>query len=124
MCMLNRIKEFWCKNRVEIIDSVTNTEQNEQLGKKKQEEIEEKIKREYKAVIIPLIVGIVYVLVGAVLLWNLKDNLFVAEPQNIVFGFELIILSMCHLKWSVVNVPEVVFRISLMSGQMKAGKNR
>lgn len=36
------------------------------------------------------------------------------------FYFEFITrlskISMCHLKWSVVNVPEVVFRISLMSG--------
>lgn len=91
--MLNRIKEFWCKNRAEIIDSVTNTKQNEKQGKKKQEEIEEKIKREHKAVKIPLIMGIVYVFVGAVLLRYLKQNdLFIAEPQNVVIGFELIIL--------------------------------
>lgn len=95
--MLNRIKEFWCKNRDEIIDSVTNTKQSEKQGKKKQEEIEEKIKREHKAVKIPLIMGIVYVFVGTILLWNLKDNLFVAEPQNVVIGFELIILGIYAL---------------------------
>lgn len=88
--MLKKIKNFWCENRIEIIDFVTNTKQNEKQGKKKQEEIEEKIKRERKYIKIPLIMGIVYVLAGSVLLWN--DNLFVAEPLNVVIGFELIVL--------------------------------
>ena len=42
MCMLKKIKNFWCENRIEIIDFVTNTKQNEKQGKKKQEEIEVK----------------------------------------------------------------------------------
>lgn len=96
---MNKIKEFWSKKRDEIIDSVTNIKQS----KEKQTEIEEKIKRQRKAVKIPLIIGIVYVLIGATLLWNLiQGDLFVTEPQNFVIGFELLILGIYALLYTFI----------------------
>lgn len=101
--MLNKIKEFLCKNRDEIIDSVTTTKQSKKHGKKKQAEIEEKIKREHKAVKVPLIIGIIYVFVGAVLLrYLIQNDLFIAEPRNVVIGFELIILGTYSLLHTLI----------------------
>lgn len=98
-----KIKEFWYQNRDEIIDSVTNTKQSEKQGKKKKTEIEEKMKRERKAIKLPLILGVVYVLIGAVSLWHLKqNNLFTVKPQKAVIGFELIILGIYALLYTFI----------------------
>lgn len=98
-----KIKEFWYQNRDEIIDLVTNTKQSEKQGKKKKTEIEEKMKRERKAIKLPLILGVVYVLIGAVSLWHLKqNNLFTVKPQNAVIGLELIILGIYALLYTLI----------------------
>lgn len=100
---LNKIKEFWCKNRDEIIDLVINTKYAEDRREKKKEEIDKKIKREYMAIILLLIIGIIYVLSGSFLLLHLgQDGLFLTESQNIIIGYEMIILGIYALLYVAI----------------------
>lgn len=104
--MLNGIKEFWCKNRDEIIDSIMSTKQKKQ-EKKKREEIEDYLKRESKAIKLPLIIGIIYVLAGIIFLWYYgRYSSFVTEPQNTIIGFELIIAGIYALLYVLVFYSE------------------
>lgn len=82
--MLNTIKDFWQKNRDEIITWVINIKHGEEQEKNK-EEIEEKVVREQRAVKIQLILGVAYVLAGIFLFLNSK-------LQKDVIALELIIL--------------------------------
>ena len=88
----NKVKAFWVTNRDEIIESVISENQE------KKTEIEEKIERERKAIKIPLIMGVVYVVIGATLLWYLKRyNLSLVNSQDVIIGTELVILGIYAL---------------------------
>ena len=59
----------------------------------KKTEIEEKIERERKAIKIPLIMGVVYVVIGATLLWYLKRyNLSLVNSQDVIIGTVMFLL--------------------------------
>ena len=83
----NKVKAFWVTNRDEIIESVISENQE------KKTEIEEKIERERKAIKIPLIMGVVYVVIGATLLWYLKRyNLSLVNSQDVIIGTVMFLL--------------------------------
>lgn len=87
--MSSKIKEFWNKNRTEILDSVNHTKQRN----KPKEKIEEKVRKERVAIGILLLMGTVYVLLGASLLRNfMPNNLHIAASQNTFIGYELVVL--------------------------------
>ena len=83
----NKVKAFWVTNWDEIIESVISENQE------KKTEIEEKIERERKAIKIPLIMGVVYVVIGATLLWYLKRyNLSLVNSQDVIIGTVMFLL--------------------------------
>ncbi len=119
--MKNKVKEWLLKNKEEIICSVINEKQNEKSDKKKKEDKEEKIKRERIAQIFLLLMGIIYILLGMILLGSSKW--FVENPQNTVLGYEVIILGIYALlhvfiffceqtkkreKWIIKNIKEIL----------------
>lgn len=102
-----KIKTFWVTNRDEIIESVMSTKQNEMQDKKKKEEIEEFQKRERKAIKLPLIMGLVYILAGIILLWYYgRHSSFVNEPQNTIIGLELIVVGIYALLYVIIFYSE------------------
>lgn len=103
----DKTKTFWVTNRDEIIASVMSTKQNEKQDKRRNEEIEEYPKRERKAIKLPLIMGVVYVLAGIILLWYYGQySSFVDEPQNTIIGLELIVVGTYALLYVAIFYSE------------------
>lgn len=89
----NKVNRFWDINREEIINSVIN-EDKKKKAKTNTKAIEEKTKREWIATVLSFGIGIIYLVLGIVLLIQIigSENIFINNARDAVLSFELIIL--------------------------------
>lgn len=95
-----KIRIFYTNNRNEIMNSVVDKTQPAK-NKAEKKEIEEKIQRERKRIKALLIIGIIYVLIGSILLLLLtQGNL--TNPSYIVISIELMLLGIYVLLYAII----------------------
>lgn len=102
---MDKIKEYWVKNRDEIIETIAGTNQNLEGSRKKQKRVEEKIEKECKYIKAPLLIGVLYVVLGILLIVFPEHYFLIIISQgNMLLAYVLIILGIYALLYAFIFI--------------------
>lgn len=100
---MGKIKEYWIKNRSEIIETITGANQNVEGSRKNRKRAEEKIEKERKYIKAPLLIGILYVALGILLIVFPEHYISLMISQgNMLLAYVLMVLGTYALLYAFI----------------------
>lgn len=105
--IIERICAFWVENKKEIIESVSNEKQEKAHKKKRGGEKAPEENGIVIAMLIPGVMGVVYIVVGGILLLlTINQKIYGLGAQDIVISMELIVLGIYALLHAILSCSE------------------